>query len=142
MSKLLRGTLHVSSKVLKADLINSVCRAEDVQTGLLELCAKGNPLIPVEFVVHYRSDILQAYKTGRDLRLTCMLLYIWSDSSGRRTKAVFLALLPSLSNPSMYVRIGAGSIEYRWPVQEDYREDDGSMDLYFGHWKFASLTLC
>ena len=99
VSKLLRGTLHVSSKVLKADLINSVCRAEDVQTGLLELCAKGNPLIPVEFVVHYRSDILQAYKTERDLRLTYMLLYIWSDFSGRRTKAVFLALLPSQATP-------------------------------------------
>ena len=99
MSKLLRGTLHVSSKVLKADLINSVCSAQDVQTKLLELCAKGNPPIPVEFDVHYRSDILQAYKTERDLRLTYMLLYIWSDFSGRRTKAVFLALLPSQATP-------------------------------------------
>lgn len=71
-----------------------------------------------------------------------MLLYIWSDSMGRKTKAVFLALLPSPSDPSMYVRIGAGSIEYRWPEEEEYEENDDSVDLLFGNWKFASLTLC
>jgi hypothetical protein len=71
-----------------------------------------------------------------------MLLYVWSDSMGRKTKAVFLALLPSPSDPSMYIRIGAGSIECGWPEQEDYDENDDSLDLLVGNWKYASLTLC
>lgn len=142
VSKLLRGTLQVSSKVLETDLRNSVCSYKDIQPKLLELCAQVHPPIPVEFDVHYRSDILQAYKTEHNLQLTFMLLYIWSDSMGRKTKAVFLALLPSPSDPSMYVRIGAGSIEYGWPEQEDYDENDDSLDLLFGDWKYASLTLC
>lgn len=142
VSKLLQGTLHVSSKVLKTDLRNSVCSYKDVQAKLLELCARGHPPNSKESDVDYRSDILQAYEKEHDLQLTFMLLYVWSDSMGRKTKAVFLALLPSPSDPSMYIRIGAGSIECGWPEQEDYDENDDSLDLLVGNWKYASLTLC
>jgi hypothetical protein len=142
VSKLLRGTLHVSSKVLKTDLRNSICSYKDVQAKLLELCVRAHPPFPVELDVHYRSDILQAYQTGHNLGLTFMLLYIWPDFLGRRTKAACLALLPSPSDPSMYVRIGVGKIEYRWPIQEDDGEENDFVDLCFGHWKLASLTLC
>jgi hypothetical protein len=145
VSKLLRGTLQVSSKVLRIGLKNSVCSAKDVQAKLLELIAKENPPIPVEFAVQFQSDILQVYTTEPELQLTYLLLYIWSDSWGRKTKAVFLALLPSPRDPSMYVRIGVGSIEYRWPVKddgEDDGEDDEFVDLFLGTWKHASLSLC
>jgi len=149
VSKLLKGTLNVSSKIVKGRIKRN--KVDDCSIGeeLLKLYKEGQNSAEVT----YNSDINCMATEGLHAEVTYALLY--TAQSLQKTCFVFLALLPASTNSLMYVRAGCGylkfntlwedlpsSVQWRSRRKDPLDREPDIEDLLLDNWNNASLILC
>ncbi|KAH6616264.1 heterokaryon incompatibility protein-domain-containing protein [Boeremia exigua] len=149
VSKLLAGTLNVSSKIIQFKLHNNVYEADIARENFLEAYAG----CPLRIMVEFDSDVKSTIIEGQDVVLSYLLLG-FDDCSW--LKLYFLALLPAPDDPSKYIRMGCGYTYFDKPEEDemtpelveflgdskDCFNNQATMDYFLRDWKDASLTLC